>query len=374
MNRILTLINNINKKIFLFILLPFYSSADTVISNSVIGYYKFPQAPVYTRYTGLLPLPNGEKGIVVKGCTSWTNGRCDPSDVWGAGFFMPGGGVFNISLNRPVSPGGNDSSNKCYFRGAWHLSLSANSLSGRLDRSEMLSGMNETVSNGVWSSWPSTVVTSPLIINKRCSDITPEWISKSGTQLAIPASSIPVYANVYAARTYAGAMGPPSGVIGVGAPFLLLRYSTWFQYTSLICTSEAISDSTCIQGYQSNADMGLVNQRPPVIPKECLVNGNNIIEIGTVSKSDYTGASGKVDMSVRCSGDATVVMRLVNEKLSNNGIDIKMSINNQGTEQRIPLEGNQVIPFFINAEVMSISASTVPGKYEMNNILVVSYY
>lgn len=343
---------------------------------SSIGFYKFSTSSSLSKeYIGAYPALNGEKGNPVKGCTSWyDNEGCasEVSNVWGVGFSMPGG-LFKLGISSPLSPGGNSSSKECYFRGAWTINSNANQY-GQLDQSVAFSQMSQTASYNSWSKYNIAVVTAPLIINKRCSEITREWLLESGTELIIPASGMPVYANVSNPSRYSGSIGPPSGMQNGTADFLHNSRDVWFNYTGLICTSEDVHYSTCIQSYMPKAvNIGTVNDNTPVIPKECQINGNNVIEMGSVAKNNYLGVSGKTDLNIWCNADTTAMLQLINEKVSKDGIDIKMAIDKQGIKKSIPLKGNQSAQFSIDAEIISIAKSTPPGEYEMNNVLLVSY-
>lgn len=364
-----------NKKVFLFvfsIFLPCHVYSDTIFSAAQMN--QIPTASFDKNYYGAYPAPSGETGPVVKGCTSWwaSGGCAGPiDDVWGAGFFMPGG-AFKLGISYDaLSPGGNDSSNKCYFRGAWGL-MSGSNQGGTL-YSSTYSSMNQTASYNGWGATPVVAITSPLIINKRCSEITKEWLLESGTELIIPASSMPLYANITTATTYSGMMGPPSGSSG-RSEFLFSHRESWFHYTGLVCSSESISASTCLQSWApKTVNIGKIGEELPVTPIECNVEGDNIINLGSVSKNNYIGTFGRADMSVICNRKSTISLQLINENISNSGINIKMSINKQGIKQDIQLQSNQSTSFFIEAEIISIAPSTVPDIYEMSNVLLLSY-
>lgn len=360
-------------KVFAFIFLScfsLYSHADQAWASSQFWNYDFPvESGMSKEYYGAYPVLNGEKGKVVQGCVLKTNNTCTSSwDTWGAGYFIPGG-MIKLTVNNTITPGGSNNSNVCYFRGIWSIANSNRRESRIL--SNVYSSMSQTVSNNSWTTNTVVMITDPIIINKSCSDITPQWISESGTQLLIPVSSTPLYANITEYNSYGGMFGPK----GEGSIYYIRKSSPgYFQYSALVCSSNNISKSTCIQSNIPNSeDIGAPGSQEPVIPTECEINGNNIIEIGNVSKKDYLGARSQTDMNVQCSRKTTVSLELVDESLNKNGVVIKMSINKNGIKESIPVNASQAASFFIDAEVISIAESTPAGSYEMSNILIVSY-
>ncbi|MEX6428170.1 hypothetical protein [Providencia manganoxydans] len=373
MEKVPMLFQKRNKKVFLFlfsIFLPCHVYSDELINANYMS--QIPTQSFNKNFYGAYPAPTGVVGPTVKGCTRWSGTSCDPdfiSDVWGAEFFMPGG-AFKLTINS-VKPGGNDSSNKCYLRGAWGIETSSGTTPTLY--SAAYGSMNQTASYNNWSAAPVVVITSPLIINKRCSEITEEWLLESGTELIIPASSRPIYANISDPARWGGAMGSPSGSKNTVA-WLRAKADVYFHYTGLVCSTASISSSTCVQSrYTGTANIGKPGEMVPVTPIECNVEGGNIINLGSVAKNNYSGTFGRVDMSVLCSRDSTVSLQLINENISKSGIDIKMSINKQGIKQDIQVGSNQRTSFFIEAEIISIAPSTVPDSYEMNNVLLLSY-